>query len=122
MSKKLIDWGTVPKGTQTSFGELLAYKDNHCEVYWDYRMFSNRYDIEQTNELRLAPADQQPWLPYEERVTVIPEWADITYRGYMRGRVGLHELSYKDGLDYFHSYKIIGIKDGWTDNTDEVTE
>ncbi len=123
----LIDWASVPKGTQTNFGELLAYKDNNCEIYYGWCLFPNRYGIEPTSELRLAYAGHQPWLPYIDGLTEIPEWAEVTYRGYKRGMGGLYELSYAAGLDCLHSYKLGNtkgklFKDGWTDNPDEVTE
>jgi hypothetical protein len=70
--------------------------------------------------LRLAPAEQQPWLVYEEGVTVIPEWAVCEYRGFSRGQeMHAHQETYS--IDFVAHYRITGIKAGWTDNPNEVT-
>jgi hypothetical protein len=81
------------------------------------------------HQVRLAPADQQPWLVYEEGVTVIPEWAEVIYKGLTGFYEFVDHMTYEDrefetgllaDLSYLNLYKITGIKDGWTDSPDEV--
>jgi hypothetical protein len=82
-------------------------------------------------DLRLAPAHHQPWLVYEEDVTVIPDWANVTYlvaKGSYYEDVALfNEDEYPRRLhNPVVQYKLGNrkglFKDGWTDNPNEVSE
>ncbi len=129
--KELIDWSTAPVGIKTTAGFVIHEGSTAVCIKGD-QVYIEDIDMSYPAENRfdpiaLAPAGQQPWILYEEGITVIPKWAEATYRGYMRGRQGLHGLSYKEGLDYLHSYKLGNIegklfKDGWTDDASEVAK
>jgi hypothetical protein len=139
MNKKLIDWATAPKGTMTSYGELrgellgkifVEHVNKHGYVVTS--AFDHAY-------LRLAPADQQPWMVYEEGVTVIPDWAECSFRMCKSSnRLGrffdyLTPKSHSERVNALTNgyvptaYKLGKIqgklfKDGWTDNPNEVSE
>jgi hypothetical protein len=84
------------------------------------------------DSLRLAPADQQPWMVYEDGVTVIPEWAECTYlipfseefRKIRYWSSTKKEFSRSDASAvYYKLGNVKGLfKDGWTDNPNEVSE
>jgi hypothetical protein len=142
MTTELIDWTTMPEGVAVMMGNVLgefvchALDDDICYVKTEHlgiKTSGYKTIRERTADcLRLAPADQQPWLVYEEGVTVLPEWAEVTYL--------VAKGSYHEDVELFKEdeyprrvnnpvvqYKLGGtegklFKDGWTDNPNEVSE
>jgi hypothetical protein len=115
--KKLINWAECPVGVETNFGQLcITDKLNRAFCFCEFRGTSVVY----LNELRLEQVSHQPWLVYEEGITVIPEWAYFEYRGFTAG-IGGHIEKYSSSIAYVAHYRIVGIKDGWTDNPNEAT-
>jgi hypothetical protein len=134
---KLIDWAGFPIGaalvnntdksdqyvgefigwvtTKTALIKRLKYSDS-------MRIFTASIAPFLTKKLRLAPARQQPWLVYEEGATVVPEWADCEHRGFSRFTQRVEKDYKKYAIDYAAHFRIIGIKEGLTDNPDEVTK
>jgi hypothetical protein len=134
MTKKLIDWAQCPSGASVinqdtlDKGVLLNESESEAFVYYDNHICAGSHHV---SELRLAPADQQPWLVYEEGITVVPEWAEVKYKITESGDYG--QASYLDEVktlpDFYEEnyeqyeialYKIFGIKTGWTDSPEEV--
>jgi hypothetical protein len=133
MTKKLIDWATVPKGVKVIhkptgvIGELLEFRhEMPCVFYSGFIEF----DYPSITNLRLAPAEQQPWLVYEDGVTVVPEWAECEYIfGYAGGFGDLVFKSFTiqnphnvhSSIIYYKLGNSKGLfKDGWTDNPNET--
>ncbi len=160
MNKKLIDWASVPIGTsiyfgvgQTNGGVFTGYSRlsesillNTCARNIEARAITNTLIQSQAAiyNVRLASADHQPWLRFEEGVTVVPEWAEVTYdvvaisnRWSRDENETLVTTEHCDHLwqltdNGYEVYRICAyklgnakgdiIKDGWTDNSDEATE
>jgi hypothetical protein len=142
MTKQLIDWATVPEGVAVMMGGVVgefvchALDDDVCYVKTEHlgtKTSGYKTIRERTADcLRIAPADQQPWLVYEEGVTVLPEWAEVTYlvaKGSCHEDVELFkEDEYPRRVNNpVAQYKIGNsegklFKDGWTDNPNEVSE
>lgn len=126
MTKKLINWATVPKGVKVTheptgmIGELLECLDTMSCVFYSGIIEA---DYPSINKLRLGHVSQQPWLVYIESVTVIPEWAECSFKGFSTG-IGEHTENYAAAIGYVAHYKLGNgrglFKDGWTDNPDEV--
>lgn len=145
MTKKLIDWATAPIGMKTgSNSTFLQYRNGIATVLYvfkDKRTSPHLAGID-TVHLRLAPSDQQPWLLYEEGVTIIPEWVDFQLKikadGILHDRLtgcvvdGVISSNTVHRKNTAFAYKLgyidpkTGVtklfKDGWTDNPDEVTK
>jgi hypothetical protein len=145
MTKKLIDWATVPVGAAVV--NLTDKKDIYTCQYRGLAVahgaflerlhyihslgtFCTSSGAAPYETLRIAPADQQPWLVYEEGVTVIPDWAECEYRGvyFSAFQQGYPRVVSTDiaSLEYCGAYKLGNdrglFKAGWTDNPNEVKE
>jgi hypothetical protein len=141
MTKKLIDWATAPRLTMTNEGEILSVHSSYAQILHTWQI-GNRgcciKDIALSN-LRMSHIYEQPWIVYEEGLTVVPEWAEylLKVKDYKRliepaqvdaelysekfeDRVISSNKFYITGQAF--AYRIISIKDGWTDNTNEVKE
>lgn len=121
---KLINWAQCPKGVITNYGELLLVDTFSRAVCFE---IDEGLSVNNIGFIRIAPAEQQPWLVYEEGVAVVPEWAECEYRGVMPkmfgGGVFLNEVCLnKNHLIHTAHYKITGIKPSWTDKPNEVTK
>jgi hypothetical protein len=121
MRKKLINWAECPTGVKvveetTGLAGTLLETDG-CKAFIH---FNGLFDamLYECCVLKLAPADQQPWLMYEEGVTVVPEWAVCHYRGPSRQHTWC-TANYTSDIAYLAHYRIIAIKEGWTDNPNE---
>lgn len=141
--KKLINWATVPSGIKVQeimtglTGTLLEIDGKKACLH-----FAGLYDLGlyDCRDLVIAPAAQQPWLLYEDGVTIIPEWAEVTlkiiYNEEYQRAYNTHVLTLAEINDNtVHCGKIVAyrlgrtrpnsglaklFKDGWTDNRDEV--
>jgi hypothetical protein len=146
MTKKLIDWATVPNTVAVVsladksdewVGELLGSVTNKTMLIKRTKR-SEAMGIEVVSiapclqkYLRLAPAAQQPWLVYEEGVTVVPEWAEASYRAVYSDKIGKIRFASSTKAEYSRSdvapvyYKLGNskgklFKDGWTDSPNEA--
>jgi hypothetical protein len=105
MTKKLIDWTTVPIGAAVVYSNFIdsttvawwirqSAEAKEQTFGWTASIMHPTYsqvqvlnedktscEIYHVSQLRLAPPDQQPWLVYEGGVTELPEWAECTYHG-----------------------------------------
>jgi hypothetical protein len=131
---KLINWATVPIGVAVAYHNFIVPTNGWIAsiVHPKYRQLQvlneskTSCEIYHVSQLRLSPADQQPWLVYEEGFTVIPKWAECEYRGF---GVFEYAIDYENilfpakfGDNAIAHYKIVGLKNGWTDNPDEAIE
>jgi hypothetical protein len=126
MAKKLIDWATAPEGIMTNFGKVIFFMDDSLStltVVTNVAKTVSFPTIRCTSQsmVRLAPASEQHWLVYEEGATVVPDWAECAYRGFTSG-IGGHIEKRSSSIAYIGTYRIVCIKDGWTDNPNEAIE
>jgi hypothetical protein len=127
---KLIDWQQAPRLIMTHEGEFLSLHGDYAQVLHTWRQGREYSCIKDVplSQVRLSPADQQPWLVYKEGVTVIPEWAKVIIVGFYDVHGYRHQnrdICVTLKVDCakklqanvaMANYKIIGIKEGWTDS------
>lgn len=139
---KLIDWATCPIGVATDYGRIVHVQNNGFDADFYFSgsdglnylnansgewstTTSNGFDEPVEYPPALLSASHQPWLVYEEGVTVVPEWAVVEYRGNYKwsdGEVITDETKHIGELRDVFLYRITDIKEGWTENPSEVTE
>lgn len=144
--KKLINWKDMPLGvsvTNKSSGltgvlvchaldkDLLYIRTEHiASETMGYRTIRERT----SEEVKLALVNYQEWIPYEEGITVIPEWLEVMYKiavphDYDKARIEVaKEYEYQDGIptNTIAAYRVGSyatgklLKEGWADNPREV--
>jgi hypothetical protein len=139
MTKKLINWSECPSGVKVVHKPTrLVGKFLECQCLMACVFYAGVIEVDypSTSKIELAPADQQPWLVYEDGVTVVPEWAECEYRYAASSLIDadsseayLYEADAAphggDGMAV--AYKLGNgdgkiLKDGWTDNPYEASE
>jgi hypothetical protein len=132
---KLIDWSKLPAGvavySRVFPGQCATITTADCvpcyvnsDKYGTTVIFTTGLDESETRAeaMRLATAWEQKDILYYDWTMHIPEWLDITYTGLHRELLKECTTKDMDLLMYIKSFRVVGLKAGWTDNPNEVTQ
>lgn len=124
---KLLDWTLVPIGTMTNMGEFRGYYSgfsNERRFVTELRSskIGNQHHHE-INDLRLAPASEQPWINWRGGECPVPEGVivEVTLRdGDQLTRLS-SDYHWAYGCSQMRSrniieYRVTGLTDGYTDD------
>ena len=120
--KRLIDWAKMPKGVMTNYGWLISFEGEFKErrpTLLDAEVWF--YDV---SLLRLAPAEQQPWILWQGGECPVPNdiIVEVEFRngGSCVDEPNCFRWGKTGTSGDIIAYRIAGLAQGWTDNPEEA--